>query len=818
MGSTITPQEEEVLRSIQLDPGQATFQCLKSIRPTDPDIDAAICACLKDRTLTSASAASAALKAECAVSTAARKAVRGAFNLTQSGECGAPAASDLSTTPSSSAPVCLSQIADEDQVILRTDLITYAALRNSGARVERMPAGQYGCPRTAMRYDPVKKEYDIRSHPEIKEWGVEVANVGVVPDHIAQTLTPLQGAHLHRCMKVDDMDIEKHPDFMKYMPKEELLKTQEELKRCQESFFRGGENCYAGPPPPSCVPRRGPGAVAATAAPPRMGAAVAPGPGSRVPASAEAFRPSDVPMSGSAGSPAVPATSIASAAVQSFLQSALPKVRAISTFGLNFGGKKEGFVNPPAAAVADPASCEPFPCADDDLYCITRHRQATDFQNYVVQNHCKRLEDYTDLTAHPMVQSGMYLPKEQCFSREKIEAEIRAEWDKEKEVLRQELQRKVEQIQRLEQDREDLRRMIELLEKNPGISSQQMLDTLMRPATSDTAPAPSSAVCNAALKDLSTSTAVGAPSTQNMQNELAVRAGELQALRESVESLRRVVHRDEIMNAAATAATKVARAEMQKMAAKEAATEGFQNVPQKKKVPTAPHGSGVEPPRLRSLASSRSAVPYAPTQMREGFVAPVSKEKVKCALRSVRVDLETLRKDTCGAFVPQQLGVMPCSTVPAAPPPIPERKKPTPLPIPKKHTPLPIPEKHTPLPLPNKHTPLPIPKKHTPLPIPMKQNPAPVPSCCTVAEGDAVARERKKFILLLERYRRLLHLIMNEPTLSDDETQEDLDVIRKHIRVLKNHLQETEEGFANPPMARGANRNPDRLDAMSCGQ
>lgn len=354
-------------------PTGSTFsKCIAAIPSNDPDREALACVCIEDSTgLEDPRKAPPSVLERCRAQQPRR---------------GAPSAAQPPASPSNTRTSLLDQTPEEDQVIVRTDLGTYVNMRERGLPVERVPTpGGVLLPKTKMVYDPVLKEYDIRSHPEIGKWGVQLAQLGWVPDYVAQNMDAIQGASRQRCKKLADFDIRQHPQFSQYISKEEHERVKASLQQCQNAFDSPGF-CESPLQRPTPAPTSTLFSVTSNARP--NGPVVSP---SNIQAAAAAF-----------------ATA----------------------------GRREGFANPPQALAAVP----PFPCAPQDPYCIQFHKQRPAYEEHVLNTRCKRLADYEDLSGHPLVQSGAYVKKSECFSRERIEKEIRAEWETERLRLQAELQ------------------------------------------------------------------------------------------------------------------------------------------------------------------------------------------------------------------------------------------------------------------------------------------------------------------------------------------------------------------------------------------
>lgn len=98
------------------------------------------------------------------------------------------------------------------------------------------------CPDSKMTWNVTKKEYEITSHPDMPQWGVQnnLWNGGSqwLPDYVAQKM----GVD-NRCQKLNDFDISKHKDFVNFVPKTDLSTQQtridslgQRLKKCVDAF------------------------------------------------------------------------------------------------------------------------------------------------------------------------------------------------------------------------------------------------------------------------------------------------------------------------------------------------------------------------------------------------------------------------------------------------------------------------------------------------------------------------------------------------------------------------------------------------------
>lgn len=107
----------------------------------------------------------------------------------------------------------------------------------------RCAPGIGDCPQSKMTFNSKNGEYEIASHPDINQWGVQNTVWGGggsqwVPDYVAQKM----GVD-NRCMKLDDFDISKHKDIQNYVSKQTLdsmsqraSKLQNRLQTCQNAF------------------------------------------------------------------------------------------------------------------------------------------------------------------------------------------------------------------------------------------------------------------------------------------------------------------------------------------------------------------------------------------------------------------------------------------------------------------------------------------------------------------------------------------------------------------------------------------------------
>lgn len=98
------------------------------------------------------------------------------------------------------------------------------------------------CPKSKMTWNSTTGEYELASHPDINQWGVQNTVWGGgsqwVPDYVAQKM----GVD-NRCMKLDDFDISKHKDISNYVPKQTMdavsqkaSKLQNRLQTCENAF------------------------------------------------------------------------------------------------------------------------------------------------------------------------------------------------------------------------------------------------------------------------------------------------------------------------------------------------------------------------------------------------------------------------------------------------------------------------------------------------------------------------------------------------------------------------------------------------------
>ena len=103
------------------------------------------------------------------------------------------------------------------------------------------------CPNSKMTWNAAKGEYDITSHPDISQWGVQNTVWGggsqFVPDYVAQKMQVD-----NRCEPLDSFDITKHKDIVKYVAKDRYssMKSrantlQSRLTTCENAFQ--GSSC-----------------------------------------------------------------------------------------------------------------------------------------------------------------------------------------------------------------------------------------------------------------------------------------------------------------------------------------------------------------------------------------------------------------------------------------------------------------------------------------------------------------------------------------------------------------------------------------------
>ena len=132
----------------------------------------------------------------------------------------------------------LDEICDDDGVYYKSDMKTYE-------RIQKNPIdGLYkvskpSCPPTKMKHDG--NEYIIDSHPDIGRWGHPNPTCAdsYIPDHEAQKFGMLPDSV--RCKNINDFNIKKHKDILKYVPVKKYNKLKNSYEKCEIAF--NGNKC-----------------------------------------------------------------------------------------------------------------------------------------------------------------------------------------------------------------------------------------------------------------------------------------------------------------------------------------------------------------------------------------------------------------------------------------------------------------------------------------------------------------------------------------------------------------------------------------------
>ncbi len=105
------------------------------------------------------------------------------------------------------------------------------------------------CPNSKMTWNAASGEYDITTHPNINQWGVQntawSGGSQWMPDYVAQKMSID-----NRCEQLNDFDIKQHKDFVDYIPKTRYAQVkaradsiQNRLATCESAFQ--GSSCVS---------------------------------------------------------------------------------------------------------------------------------------------------------------------------------------------------------------------------------------------------------------------------------------------------------------------------------------------------------------------------------------------------------------------------------------------------------------------------------------------------------------------------------------------------------------------------------------------